>query len=92
MPKGRAHVLVKGRVQGVYFRAETQHEARRLGVNGWVKNLRDRSVEAVFEGEEDRVKSMIKWCNHGPAGAIVTDISIDWQDYKGEFNGFSITY
>ena len=48
MPKGRAHVLVKGRVQGVYFRAETQHEARRLGVNGWVKNLRDRSVEAVL--------------------------------------------
>lgn len=92
MTKTRAHVVVKGRVQGVYFRAETQYEARRLGINGWVKNLRDRSVEAVFEGEEDRVQSMIKWCNHGPAGAIVTDVSIDWQDYKGEFDRFSITY
>ena len=92
MPRVRAHVVVKGRVQGVYFRAETQYEARRLGVNGWVKNLRDRSVEAVFEGEEDRVQGMIKWCNHGPAGAMVTDISIDWQEYKGEFDRFSITY
>ncbi|RJP58238.1 MAG: acylphosphatase [Deltaproteobacteria bacterium] len=92
MPRVRAHVVVKGRVQGVYFRAETQYEARQLGVNGWVKNLRDRSVEAVFEGEEDSVKSMVKWCNHGPARAIVTDVSIDWQEYKGEFDRFSITY
>jgi acylphosphatase len=92
MPKTRAHVIVRGRVQGVWFRAETQHEARRSGVNGWVRNLRDGSVEAVFEGEEDMVKGMVQWCNHGPTGARVDDVSVDWEDHKGEFDGFSITY
>ncbi|MFH2012792.1 MAG: acylphosphatase [Pseudomonadota bacterium] len=92
MTRIRAHIIVKGNVQGVYFRAETQLEARRLGVKGWVRNLQDRSVEAVFEGEEDSVKSMVKWCSHGPSFATVTDISVDWQDYKEEFDSFSVTY
>ena len=92
MPNTKAHVIVKGRVQGVWFRAETQHNARLLGVNGWVRNLRDGSVEAVFEGEEEKVSDMIKWCRHGPSGAIVDDVSVTWGHYKGEFEEFSILY
>jgi len=91
MPKTRAHVIVKGKVQGVFFRAETQYEARRLDINGWVRNLRDGSVEATFEGEEKSVQGIIQWCNHGPAGAIVKDTYVSWDDYKGEFDRFSIT-
>ena len=92
MPKTRAHVIVKGRVQGVFFRAETQHEAMRLGLSGWVRNLRDGSVEAVFEGEEENVRSMIQWSNHGPPAARVIDVSVRWEEYSGEFDRFSVTY
>ena len=92
MPKTRAHVGVKGRVQGVCFRAETQYEARRLGICGWVRNLRDGSVEAVFEGEESDVERMIQWCKQGPIGAIVKDVSVNWEDYREEFDRFSVTF
>ena len=88
----RAHIIIKGRVQGVCFRMETQNEAIRVNANGWVRNLRNGNVEAVFEGEDDMVNEMIQWCKHGPPGAKVKDISVDWEDYKGEFHGFSITY
>jgi len=92
MSKKRAHIIVKGRVQGVCFRAETQYEARKLGINGWVRNLRDGRVEAVFEGEEDNIKAAIRWCYHGPAGAKVKDVSANWEEYEGEFDRFSISY
>ena len=88
----RAHIIIEGRVQGVCFRMETQYEARRVSVNGWVRNLRDGSVEAIFEGEDSIVNGMIEWCKHGPPGAKVKDISVDWEDYKGEFDRFAITY
>ena len=92
MPKTRVHVIVEGRVQGVWFRAATQDEARRLGICGWVRNLPDGNVEAVFEGEEERVNCMVRWCGQGPNGARVDDLSVDCEDHKGEFNGFSITF
>jgi acylphosphatase len=67
-------VRVRGRVQGVFFRAETRARAESLGLAGWVRNASDGSVEAVFEGESERVDSMVEWCRRGPGGAIVDDV------------------
>ena len=92
MERARAHVRVSGFVQGVFFRYETRDLALKLGVNGWVRNLPDGRVEAVFEGERERVEKMVEFCRKGPPGARVTDIEISWEDYKGEFKGFGIRY
>lgn len=85
----RAHVLVSGRVQGVFFRDETQRRARSLGVAGWVANRLDGRVEAVFEGRRDAVESMARWCRRGPAGAWVDDVHVVWEDPRGE-HGFVV--
>jgi len=90
--KVRAHVYVSGRVQGVFFRHETRREAKMRGVKGWVRNLPDGRVEAVFEGEEEAVKQLIEFCRHGPPGAKVTDVEVRWEDYRGEFKDFEIRY
>ena len=90
--KVRAHVIVSGRVQGVFFRAETQEEAKELGVFGWVKNLAEGRVEAVFEGEKPKVEQLVKWAESGPPGAVVNDLNVVWEEYQGEFNGFEIRY
>jgi len=90
--KARARVIVGGRVQGVFFRSSTQEMANRLRVFGWVKNRWDGKVEAVFEGERDRVEEMIKWCHKGPPGSHVQGVDINWEEYLGEFDQFSITY
>jgi acylphosphatase len=88
----RAHVIIHGMVQGVYFRAHTRDEARAVNVTGWVKNRRDGGVEAVFEGAEEDVKKVIAWCHKGPAWAHVTEVNVDWQDYTGEFKNFFVNY
>ncbi len=88
----RAHVFIKGLVQGVFFRSSTRNEAKRLGVTGWVKNLWDGRVEAVFEGDEEKVKRMIEWCHHGPPGAHVTGVEVNWEEPTGEFSDFRIEY
>ena len=80
----RAHVVVTGRVQGVFFRAETRDRARSLGLGGWVRNNGDGSVEAVFEGDEERVASMVEWCGRGPAYATVENVQVAWEDPRGE--------
>jgi acylphosphatase len=90
--KARAHVFVNGRVQGIFFRQETKHEADRHGVSGWVRNLSDGRVEAVFEGEEEAVKALIEFCKRGPPMARVTNVDLTWENYKGEFDGFRIKY
>ena len=90
--KVRARVYVSGMVQGVFFRSETQDEASRRGVTGWVRNLRDGRVEAVFEGEKDKVAELIEFCRRGPRGARVTEVDVSWEDYKGEFQNFSVRY
>jgi acylphosphatase len=90
--KVRAHLLVSGSVQGVFFRSQTQRRAESLDVKGWVRNLPDGRVEAVFEGDEEAVKALIKFCEHGPSGAMVTNVNLKWESYIGEFKGFKITY
>lgn len=88
----RAHVVVHGLVQGVWFRQSTKDEAARLGIFGWVRNLRDGTVEAVFEGEKKKVEEIVGWCHRGPSGANVTKVDIKWGKYIGEFNRFDIRY
>jgi len=92
MEKARARVIITGRVQGVFFRASTQDEAVRLGLTGWVKNRPDGAVEAVFEGDKEKIEEIIKWCHEGPPWAKVKEVKIKWEPYKGEFPRFSIIY
>ncbi len=88
----RAHVVISGRVQGVFFRAETQHTAQHLGVTGWVRNRPEGTVEAVFEGLPQAVQQAVDWCWRGSPNAKVSDVRIEWQEHTGEFENFSITY
>lgn len=92
MEKVRARVVIEGRVQGVFFRHHTQEIAFGLGVKGWVKNRRDGFVEAVFEGDKERVDQIIQWCHRGPSEARVTKVHLSWEDYRGEFEDFSVTF
>lgn len=75
----RAHVFITGRVQGVFFRAYTQQEARALGLSGWVRNLDDGRVEAVFEGSKAQVDEMIEWCKEGSPSAQVSKVEVKWE-------------
>lgn len=88
----RAHVLISGRVQGVFFRAYTQRAAQERGVFGWVRNTRDGRVEAMLEGDKDKVEDMIRWCHQGSPMSHVTGVSVDWQEHIGEFDGFGVKY
>jgi acylphosphatase len=81
---------VRGRVQGVFFRVETRDRARSLGLEGWVSNEPDGSVEAVFEGAPDRIDSMLEWCRRGPRGAEVEDVEVAWEKPEGGLGGFSL--
>ncbi len=90
MPRARAHVFISGRVQGVGFRYSAQDLAARLKLGGWVRNLPDGRVEAVFEGDEDAVQRMVDWCREGPPGAFVERVGVDWQPATGEFREFRI--
>jgi acylphosphatase len=84
----RARVVIRGRVQGVFFRVETAERARSLGLNGWVRNNRDGTVEAVFQGDRDRVESMLAWCRRGPAAASVENVEVEWTATRDE-RGFA---
>jgi len=85
----RARVFVSGRVQGVYYRASTREEAERRGVDGWVRNLDDGRVEAVFEGSCEAVEAMVEWCHTGSRLAAVEDVAVDCESPAGE-DGFRI--
>ncbi len=80
----RAHVFISGQVQGVFFRQEAKDRARTRGVGGWVRNLPDGRVEAVFEGTTGSVESMIDWCRRGPRLARVDSIDVEWEEPSGE--------
>ena len=90
--KVRVHAIITGIVQGVFFRLETQRAAEQHGVEGWVRNKRDGSVEAVFEGDRSSVDAVLDWCREGPPRAIVHDVVVDWEDYTGQYGGFDVTY
>lgn len=90
--KTRTHIFVSGKVQGVFFRSSTEEKAQEIGVTGWVRNLADGRVEAVFEGEQDKVEEMVHWCKKGPQYAIVDGVEVIPENYKGEFQGFIIRY
>lgn len=86
----RAHIFVKGKVQGVYYRVWVRAQAKKLGLTGWVKNLADGRVEAVFEGPKDRIEEVISNCEIGPNVAGVKHIDIKWEKVSGEHTGFEI--
>lgn len=88
----RAHVYISGRVQGVFYRSTTRDRAEQLGLTGWVRNTSDGEVEAIFEGEETAIKDMIVWCYKGPRSADVSDVTVEYQKFLGEFEEFCITY
>lgn len=88
--KKRAHVFVRGRVQGVFFRANTRKEARKKGLAGWVKNLPDGRVEAVIEGEKAKVEELVSWMREGPRMARVEEVEVTFEEAKNEFDGFRI--
>lgn len=87
----RVSVRIYGRVQGVWFRAHTKEMADKLGLHGWVKNMPDGSVFAVFEGDENKIKEMIEWCRHGPPLARVERLEINEEEPRGE-KDFRIVY
>lgn len=88
----RARVCIQGRVQGVFYRQSTVEKAEELGLNGWVRNLPDGRVEALFEGERARVELAIAWCRRGPPRAAVDDVAVEWLDGPAECAGFAIRY
>ena len=92
MMNTNVHVLISGRVQGVWFRGTTKQKAEQLGITGWVRNTADDKVEAVFEGEENKINEMIEWCHRGPPLSKVTDVKIKKQNPTNGFDGFSIRY
>ena len=92
MPKARAHLLISGRVQGVFFRSFTEETARGLGLKGWVRNVSGGDVEAVFEGEKKDIEHAIDLCYKGPPVSHITGIEVKWEDFTGEFKSFSVKY
>jgi acylphosphatase len=86
----RVRVRISGRVQGVFFRAEARSRAESLGLAGWARNAADGSVEAVFEGDEVRVRSMVDWCRRGPSGARVDNVEVQTEEPTGE-TGFRVS-
>lgn len=92
MAKKRVRLTVSGRVQGVGFRANTRRRANQLNLTGWVRNLANGDVEIVAEGEETKIDKFMSWAKQGPRLAKVTDFKSNFENYKGEFDSFSIRY
>lgn len=86
----QVHIFVSGTVQGVFYRSNTRKKAKELGIKGWVRNLYDGRVEVTAEGEEEDLKKFIEWCKKGPELALVENIEVEWNDYKGKYEDFSV--
>jgi acylphosphatase len=86
----RVHLLIKGRVQGVGYRANARRRAYQLDLKGWVRNLRDGSVEALVEGKKEQVDKFVRWCHRGPTMAHVQSIQVTEEEPTGEFSGFHV--
>lgn len=87
----RVHIILSGRVQGIYFRYFIKNKATKLNLKGFVRNTEDK-VEALFEGEENNIKKILEYCKKGPLLAKVTETKIKEEKHKGEFKDFSIIY
>jgi acylphosphatase len=92
MAKIRAHIIISGRVQGVFFRFTMEDVAIGFNVTGWAKNRPNGKVEAILEGNKENVEKVIEWSHQGPSGAVVTNVEVNWEEYTGEFKDFSIKY
>jgi acylphosphatase len=90
--KSRAHVVVSGVVQGVYFRDFTRSHATALGLTGWVRNVPDGRVEAVVEGEKETVDHLIERLRSGPPASRVDDVQVEWEEHVGESSSFHVRY
>jgi acylphosphatase len=86
----RVHLCIRGRVQGVWYRASTEQQARELGLRGWVRNRRDGSVEAVAEGEDEAVEALVRWCHQGPPLARVSEVERHDEEPAGLGEGFDV--
>ena len=86
----RAHVLVSGQVQGVFFRDSTRQKAEELGLAGWVKNVPDGRVEALFEGPSEKVREMVRWCEEGPRHASVENVNTNFESAGGDLETFEV--
>jgi acylphosphatase len=86
----RAHVYISGQVQGVFFRDSTREKAEQLGLAGWVRNLPDGRVEALFEGPSESVREMVRWCEEGPSHAEVGDVDSEFEASQGGLTGFEV--
>lgn len=84
----QAHLYISGFVQGVGYRAYVRSKAKKLGLFGWVRNLSDNRVEAVLQGEKEKIEKLLKLCNRGPFFAKVSNIVVDWEDLTEEFSEF----
>ena len=90
MAVARAHLFIHGRVQGVFYRATCEEQARGLSLSGWVSNLPDGRVEVVTEGEQADVQNLISWSRKGPVDSKVTNVEVRWEEPAGETGGFRI--
>lgn len=92
MEQVRAMALIRGRVQGVWFRASTKQMADSLGLAGYVRNLPLRRVEAVFQGPRHKVEQALAWCQQGPPAAQVSEVRVSWQEPDPSYQGFEVRY
>jgi acylphosphatase len=88
--KAQVRIVVRGRVQGVFFRGATGQEARGLGLAGWVRNRPDGAVEIRAEGARRNLEMLLAWAHRGPAAAHVTDVEAEWSEYAGNWHGFEV--
>ena len=88
--KAQVHIVVSGRVQGVFFRGAAAQEARALGLSGWVRNLLDGRVVILAEGERRNLEMLLAWAHQGPSAARVEGVEAEWSEYEGKLHGFEV--
>lgn len=86
----QAHLIISGKVQGVFYRATCQEVAESYSLKGWVRNLPTGQVEVLAQGEKEKIEKLIMWCKKGPSGAKVSGVNIEWQEVSEELGNFSI--
>jgi len=90
--KNQIHLFITGQVQGVFFRSQAKQKARSLGITGWIKNLPNGQIEAVAQGDQNKIKQFIDWCEQGPQLAQVEKVEIKTEQYQSEYQDFEVRY